>query len=599
MTARIKGWLASPRARWLVPVIAILLASPALTGGWAADDHLHRVLLMDDTVIDGFAPTDWDLFEFASGDPERMKRLMDRGVFPWTTDPELRLAFARPLSALTHRLDHALWPDSEVAAVAHNLAWFALLLWVLGALYRRIHATPWVAGIALAMYAFDDLHGPTFSWIANRQAMISAVFGLAALIVHDRWRRGGWRPGVWVGPVLLLLALGAGESSLAVTGYLFAYTLFIDPRRSPRQFLVGLGPYVAVAVAWLIAYRAGGYGAHHSGAYIDPGADPLKFASQAADYVPVLLTSQLAGVWSDFYAVLPEATARTFWIGCLVYLLLVLDVLKVTLARVAEARFWATGMIIAAIPISSTIPADRLLIFVGVGAMGLVACFFEAPEGEPGKSASSRVRRFSVKTWTVGFVLAHLIAGPLLMPIRARSMHTVGGSLERSSQSLPMDTSVADKTVVAVNPPADPYMAFVPLMRASLGQPIPGRQRWLAVGQTAVSVLREDPRTLRVAPDGGYLQLVSERLVRHPERSFRAGQRVELAGVTVEVVELTADGRPAETRWRFSHPLSDARFVWVRWSDEAVGWVSWMPPKVGERVTLPAVDGVRAFLGPD
>lgn len=597
MRARFKRWLGGRSARYVIPVLAILLATPAFTGGWATDDHLHRILLRQDTGIPGFEPTDWDLFVFASGEPERMKQLMDKGVFPWTTDPELRLAFSRPLAAVTHRIDHALWPDSEAMAVAHNLAWFLLLLIVLGVLYRRVHAVPWVAGIALFMYALDDIHGPTFSWIANRQAIISGVFGFAAVVAHDRWQRQAWGQGAVLGPLLLLLSLLAGESGLTVTGYLFAYAVFLAPQPTPGRVLRQLAPYALVAVGWLVAYKMGDYGARHSGAYVDPGADPGRFLALSATHVPVLLTSQMAGVWSDFFGVLPEDTAHWFWVGCLVYLVLLLDVLKVTLAQRPEARFWATGMLLAAIPISGTIPADRLLIFVGVGAVGLVATFFHAPEGEPGARSDSAVRRFSVTTWTAGLVLAHLILGPLLMPVRATSMRTVAGSLARSSESLPMDPDVATKTVIAVNPPGDPVMAFVPLMRASLGQPIPGRQRWLAVGQTAVTVTREDLRTLRVAPEGGYMRVVSEQLVRHPDRAFEKGDVVTLAGCTVEVVALTADGRPAETRWRFERPLADPNYVWVRWGDDHLRWTHWTPPPPGDAITLPAVDTTKAFLG--
>ena len=44
------------------------------------------------------------------------------------TDPGLRVAFFRPLSSLSHRLDLALWPASPQLMYLHSLAWFGALL---------------------------------------------------------------------------------------------------------------------------------------------------------------------------------------------------------------------------------------------------------------------------------------------------------------------------------------------------------------------------------------------------------------------------------------------------------------------------------------
>ena len=43
------------------------------------------------------------------------------------------------------------------------------------------------------------------------------------------------------------------------------------------------------------------------------------------------------------------------------------------LRRDREARFWTLGMVLALLPISATFPANRLLFFVGLGAMALLA----------------------------------------------------------------------------------------------------------------------------------------------------------------------------------------------------------------------------------
>jgi hypothetical protein len=53
------------------------------------------------------------------------------------------------------------------------------------------------------------------------------------------------------------------------------------------------------------------------------------------------------------------------------------------------------------------------------------------------------------------------------------------------------------------------------------------------------------------------------------------------------VTALTADGRPAEARFRFDRPLDDPSLRWLRWEDGV--YVRFEPPPVGEKVTLPPV----------
>jgi len=70
--------------------------------------------------------------------------LLEEGVFGWWTAPDFRMSFWRPLSSLTHVLDHVLWPRSFILAHVHSMAWFVALLVAVAMLYRRFHA-PWIS----------------------------------------------------------------------------------------------------------------------------------------------------------------------------------------------------------------------------------------------------------------------------------------------------------------------------------------------------------------------------------------------------------------------------------------------------------------------
>src|SRR5690606_24868455 len=107
------------------------------------------------------------------------------------------------------------------------------------------------------LYALDDVHGPTVGWIANRQAVIAAVFGLLAVLLHHRARAAphGDRRARALAVVAFAAGLAAGESGLGALAYLVAHALCLDP--APRRARVtALAPYALVAAAWAALYVA-------------------------------------------------------------------------------------------------------------------------------------------------------------------------------------------------------------------------------------------------------------------------------------------------------------------------------------------------------
>jgi hypothetical protein len=278
---------------WIVILVGLGLAAPCLTADFTADDHLHRVVERPDTGIPGLQSRPMDLFVFANGDPHTNAMLRDSGLFPWWTAPDLKLAFFRPLTSATHALDHVLWPDSAPAQLAHNLVWLAIALVLVWGFYRRFIAVRWIAVLALALYALDDARGPVVGWIANRNALVALVCALPALAAHDRWRREGWQPGRWLGPLVFAVSLCAGESAIAILAYIAAHALWLD-RGSWRERIIALAPYGILLVAWRIAYAHMGYGVAGSGIYLDPGADPIGFFGAAVPRIAYLLQDQLA-----------------------------------------------------------------------------------------------------------------------------------------------------------------------------------------------------------------------------------------------------------------------------------------------------------------
>ena len=162
---------------------------PALGVGWILDDYYHRSVLLPNSPFRELLGTPAEMFRFFRGDPVRTHRIMDIGVFPWWTDPILKAEFLQALTVFTHRLDYALWPDSPALMHAQSLFWLGASLAAVAVFYRRMLGPTAVAATAALLYAIDDARGPTVGFIANRNVLIAATFGVSALIFHDRWRR--------------------------------------------------------------------------------------------------------------------------------------------------------------------------------------------------------------------------------------------------------------------------------------------------------------------------------------------------------------------------------------------------------------------------
>ncbi len=584
-----------PGADRAVIVISLVLLSFSLDTGLAADDYIHELIAHGSHAIEGFARAPLDMYRFTDG-PRTTLLLMREGVLEWWADPQGKLAFFRPLSSLTHYIDYTLWPGQPWLMHLHSLLWTALLFAGVLALYRELVKPAWVCALAMFLYALDDARGWAVSWVAARNAIVATAISVWVLLLHHRARARGFRPGVWLAPLLLLLSLLGSEGALSICAYLFAYALMLE--RGPlRARLLGLWPYAVVVVGWRVVYRALGYGVAHSGLYFDPSTDTAEYLRASLQRIPILLFAQVGGSWSDVWSTLvafPLAQHALVLIAA-VSLLALGYAMWPLLRRDALVRFSVLGSLLSVLPASATFAADRLLTWVAIGASialaRLIATYIEQPQTLTGDA----LRALLLPPMMLGMVFSKVVIDPVFLPSRARGNLIVRDNLDRAQAAVPSGPAIEHKRVVYVNPIGVPLAAYIAIERAGRGVPRPEGQTLLATSESDVRVERVDARTLRVQPRGGFLQSPGSRLLRNPARAFRVGQRVDLDWLQIEVTQLCADGRPEQILARFDRPLEDPSLLWLRWG--AVGYVPFTPPAIGHSVVLPRADFVRAVFG--
>jgi hypothetical protein len=561
-------------------LLSVVLALPSLRAGWMIDDYFHRAVLLERSRFRDVLGTPAEMFRFFRGDPERTGRLVDLGLYPWWTYPRVKAEFLQALTVLTHRLDYALWPDSPALMHAHNLFWLGLVVAFTACFYRRMIGASWVAGVAALVYAVDDARGATVGFIANRNVLVAASFGVPALIAHDRARRDGSRAAAWLAPLLLAGALFSKEEGVGTCAYLASYALCVDPR-GWRRGCLALWPYVVVGVVWAGLRASWGYGVRDVGLYIDPLTDAGRYLKAASGRIPLLLLGQWSPIPGDLAVVAPP---RPLWVVAAIVLGTLLFAMAPLLRRDRLARFWALGMLLATGPVSATVPGDRLLTFAGIGGAGLLAQFwafvFVAKDTPTG--AWWRIPARGV-AWCL--VVVHAVIAPIALPLRAGNPIGPWWVERRFYVRTDGDAPLEGRTVVIVNAPSPMHANYLALRRELEGRSVPLRIRTLAPAIPAVTIRRLDERTLAIRPHGGYLQFVLDRVFRSERKELALGEQVTLSGMTITVTALTADGRPDEATFRFDEPLESPSFVWLCFRGD--GFEPFTPPAVGQEVEIP------------
>jgi hypothetical protein len=570
----------STRFAYQVAGVASVLILPTLGGGLIVDDLLHRLVARQrlGVAID-------NMFHFISARPDLRARFMEHGVYDWWIGADTKVNYFRPLAALTHFIDYRWWPHAAWLMHLENVAWYAALVIAAAAFYRRLVPTPWIAGLAAALYAFDHSHAGPVAWIANRNALMAALFGVLSLLAHDRWRRDGRRAFAMVAPLLLLLALSSAEAGVAILGYTFAYALFIDPG-SPSRRAWSLAPSVTVTLAWRAVYAKLGHGITGSGVSFDPLTDAGAFLHRAVYSTPLLIASDVVGVPADFLMAKSQWTGLVATLATTLVIVVFVRAVAPLLRTDPRARFFAAGVVMSAAPLGGTFPSDRYLFWLGLGVMGLIAQLFGALVNSRGHALLDGTGRLVCVTC----LFLRGAISPLAFPLRAAGPGLLHDEYEQVAATLPDGPSTFGQTVVLVNSPFDLISTFLPIMRLAKGGTLPEHFYTLYAGADSVSLTRTSGQSIEVRSTRGWLPDVTDRTFRRTP--FHVGDAVALERMRAEVSGVTTDGRPDVVRFSFSNGLGDPSLVFLVWGSH--GLEPFALPATGSSVDVPAAPLILA-----
>jgi hypothetical protein len=177
-------------------------------------------------------------------------------------------------------------------------------------------------------------------------------------------------------------------------------------------------------------------------------------------------------------------------------------------------------------------------------------------------------------------IAIHLVIAPMALLFRTGNPICPRRIEQSWYVNTPLGPEIEGRTIVVVNARSPAHAGYLILQRAAWGIPIPKHIRVLAPAIPAVTIRRPNARTLVIRPDGGYLRWPLDRVFRDERREMPLGYRVPLTGMTAEVTELTADGRPAEVAFGFDVPLEDDSLIWL--CDRGGTFEPFRPPAIGQ-----------------
>ncbi len=403
-------WLASRWGPRVALVLGMLVSLPALGVGLVHDDLLHRAAL--EGHVPGFILPAAGLYDFTRPDPRAVRRMTAYGYLPWFTDPRLVVRFFRPLSSLLLAADVALFGDAALPAHVHSLLWLVMLSVTAAALFRRT-LRPTSATFATLVFALAGAHAMTTSWLAARHTLVGATFGAIAVWAHYRFRTEGPLLAAIVAPIALVLGLCASETALGAVVFVALYELIVPRERVARRVL-SAAPAFVLGLAYLAFYVLAGYGAHHSGSYVSPLADPLAFARVAVLRGPLLLADLYGAVPSNVAGLVPMLHVPVAVYGLLATGVCAWLLVRADLRPGARRRLlWlGSASIVCLAPALGGVPGPRMLPLAMIGSAAVVGSII-VETWRRAKARSGAARRGLLAC--VGFlVLVHLGVAPLV-----------------------------------------------------------------------------------------------------------------------------------------------------------------------------------------
>lgn len=572
-------WRRSRWGFWLVLLVGILVFSPAIRAPFWLDDYA-QIAMSEGSYPAPRGPA--DLYDFVRQSERDM--LVDRGLLPWWTNPRYKLRFFRPLSSSLLWAEHRVTNHQVLVMHLASFAWWAGAVAILLALLRRLFSER-VALIAAAIFALAPCHSLPLAWVANREVLVSLVFGLSALLSLSRMASGSVANAA-LAAVFFALALAGGEYGLCFGGYALAFVVWRSDLTKTKRALA-LGSFAVPAFVYLAIRASLSYGAEGSGFYHDPLRSPAIFLESA----PRRWVTLMVDAWTTIDFDIFGATAP-WWAVAVIALVCTVTVVRPIRAAFAEltpvarkdASWLLTGSMIALVPMLAGAPSTRLVAVCVLGVAPIVALVVDRawyPRAPRDKSGLAQQLRVAAAT----LAFFHFLHGPTWAFLLARGQRIAANDFAERADWLREHVGDTSHANVIIARAGWDSVLFAPLAIDARGRP-PAMWRTLVPSQHAL-MLRVDANTIDlIIPHGsGFFPITDNDLFRDPETPLHTGEQIVTTGMRVTVIDNGEVG-PSRLRFVFDKNPDDPSLTWI--IERYDGYRASPPPRIGFGAPLDA-----------
>ncbi|NBD09411.1 MULTISPECIES: hypothetical protein [Corallococcus] len=565
---------------WISVVAAAALSLLTLNTGWMFDDYVWLGVWDNLPQPAPLANTHFDVYRTATGVAEHTAQMSHAGIFPWWVEPGVKLAFFRPLGSALFGLDHLLYNRVAVAYHVHSLLWYVGLVMLVGVLFRRLLPTG-LAGLALFLFAVNGSHSAVVGWLSYRVLLVSMLFGVLGLWLHMEWRERQ-RKGALVGSLIAFaLGLAGAETVLIMIPYVLAYEAFAGPGK-PSDRLKALIPFGALMTAFLVMYKALGYGAARQDTHLDPYGAPVQWFMGMFARVPAAIAGLTLSAPNDY--ILDPSYVPTFQLlgaaGLVFFGLLLWGVWpQVEPAERKTLKWLLTGSFLSTWLGSSPLAGARTLIVPSLGmAVALAVVLRCAWRGR-----ALKPRAGAVLAGAAVMALLHVVGAPYVWWQTSGFYSQVDALFKRVNlryaEALDLE-QFPNQRLVVLNAPSGTVGIYGSVQWWSSGRPLPKNWWVLSYKSEEQKVTRTGPNSLELSLTDGkhYLNILEERIYRGVNYPVKQGDEFDMKGMKARIEEADAEG-PTRISFTFDVPLEDPSLKFVEWRNRKV--IPWTPPALG------------------
>lgn len=580
-------------------VLALLLSIPSLNNGLQFDDLSHRIIMLNQSEAaakthDGSL---FGLYSFVDGNAQRTHYLMDQGVLPWWTFPELKYTFFRPLTELSIWLDYQLWSDDFKLMHLQNSLWFMFSVLACVFYFRQIYAEQmpgkyWLILIPGLFFLLSGTHAITISWIAARNALIAMSFGLLAAGTHVRYYQNKNLVFYALTMLFLLMSMAAGEIGISSCAFIAAYGLFFSPSPFVKRCLE-ISPFVLLTLGWIALRSYLGFGAYGSGYYLDPVNDAALFIPNILESINYASAALWTGIPVELFVSPPLSDIQYIFVYFIIFNLFLLTAFFPFWKKNRRAWFYLFVLMLCLVPVSGSTISSRVLTFACVPAFAFMA---EVLVSFWLQRHTFFKNSFLFKSWQYVLsglaalsLFSHLIIAPLILwHSQTLLVSQFDPLLNIPARILELPEDISNKKLILLNPPNATIMSYLPLIQRLEGKDKADNTWMLSSGYAGVKVSRPDANTLELEPKDGFLAEASEQIFRSSKFPMKVGEQIKLKGMTVSILSINEQQRPQRVSFYFEHELENNLYVFKSWTkqDGMAQFGDFKLPEIGEAIEL-------------